>query len=463
MAVVSILGGSARCSASDTISADSAISGDRTIVSSGGRFELGFFSPAGSADRNYYVGIWYKKAVSQLTPVWVANRAAPVSDPASSTLAVAADGNLILTNEAGELVWSSNVSSAASSYSGDVVAVIMDTGNLVLRRNSGEVLWQSVEHPTDTWLPGVRFGKNKLTGDVQHLVSWKSSVDPAPGLFSLGIDPNGSSQYFLTWNGTEHYWSSGLWNGNMLGFAGVPEMVSHDKYNFGFVSNANGSYFNYSLQDPTVISRLVLDVSGQMQQIMWLSSAGDDGDGEWMVIWTEPHNSCDVCAVCGAFGVCTENSEPDPSCSCPAGFRPSSEEDWGLGDHSHGCRRNHPLRCDGGANSSVHDMGKDGDGDAFLLTPGIIISLQRNNPSLTQGICLQRNNPSIKASSAQDCRLACLRSCNCTAYSYGSHCSLWYGDLLNSTCRGSTTRPAWMTFTSGCPPWTCHRKVERER
>jgi hypothetical protein len=63
-------------------------------------------------------------------------------------------------------------------------------------------------------------------------------------------------------------------------------MMSHDKYNFGFVS-ANGSYFNYSVQDPTVISGFVLDVSSQMQQIMWLpSSAGDDG--EWMVIWTGP-------------------------------------------------------------------------------------------------------------------------------------------------------------------------------
>ncbi|CAN6177064.1 unnamed protein product [Urochloa humidicola] len=412
VAMAAILGGSVRCFASDTISADSIISGNRTIVSKGGSFELGFFRPADSSDHHsYYVGIWYKKAVSQRTPVWVANRAAPVSDPASSRLAVAADGNLVLTNEAGEQVWSSNVGSVASSYTGAaVVAVILDTGNLVLRRNNTEVLWQSIEHPTDTWLPGVRLGMNKITGNVQTLVSWKSSGDPAPGLFSLGIDPNGSSQYFITWNGTEPFWSSGVWNGYI--FSEVPEMMSHAKYYFEFVSDANGTYFTYSQQDPTAISRLVLDVSGQMRVIMWLPSAA-----EWMIIWAEPHKHCDIHAVCGAFGICSEN---EPFCSCPTGFRPSSEVDWELGDRSHGCRRNNPLQCNAGANSSAH--GKDG--DAFMLAAGI--PLLRSNPSPTQ------------APSAQECKLACLRSCNCTAYSYGSHCSLWYSDLLNLQRFGDT-------------------------
>ncbi|OEL25051.1 G-type lectin S-receptor-like serine/threonine-protein kinase [Dichanthelium oligosanthes] len=390
------------CFASDTISVNSSISGGRTVVSRGGNFELGFFSPAGNSNRSYYVGIWYKKAVSQCTPVWVANRAAPVSDPASSQLAVAADGNLVLINEAGKPVWSSDVSSASSSNT--VVAAILDSGNLVLRREDGEVLWQSSEHPTDTWLPGVHLGLNKITGHAQALTSWKISGAPAPGMFTFGIDPNGTNQFFMNWNRTVNFWSSGEWNGDI--FPGVPELTSHDKNDFEFVSNANSSYFTYSLQDPTVISRLVMDVSGQVRQKMWLPSAG-----QWTIIWTEPHKLCDVYAVCGAFGVCNEKSEP--FCICPAGFRPSSEGDWELGDHSHGCRRNNPLQCDRSTNSSVHDMD---DGDAFLLAPGI--SLPRN-PSPAQ------------ASSAQDCRLACSRSCDCTAYSYGSRCALWYGDLLN--------------------------------
>ena len=397
---VAIHGGSDWSFASDTISANSPISGDRTVVSRGGKFELGFFSPAGGGGNNYYVGIWYKKVVSQRTPVWVANRAVPVADPASSRLAVAADGNLVLTNEAGKLVWCSNVSSASGSNGDAAVAVILDTGNLVLRREiSGQVLWQSVEHPTDTWLPGVHLGMNKITGDMQPLVSWKNAGDPAPGMFTMGIDPDGSSQYSTKWNRTVTFWSSGKWNGDA--FAGIPEMISHYKYDFKFVSDANASYFAYSLPDPTMISRLVLDVSGQVSMMMWAPSA------EWMIIWTGPHRLCDVYAVCGAFGVCNEKSEP--YCSCPAGFRPSSAGDWELGDHSHGCRRNNPSRCDGGTNSSVH-------GDAFLPAPGVSLPI---------------NSSSAQASSARDCELACLRSCNCTAYSYGGHCSLWYGGLLN--------------------------------
>jgi hypothetical protein len=160
-------------SESDTITANSAISGSRTVVSRGGNFELGFFRPAGDSNtasssdgsNHYYVGIWYKKAVSPCTPVWVANRAAPVSDPASSQLAVAADGNLVLANEAGELVWSSNVVISGSSLNG-TVAVLLDSGNLVLRRDDGEVLWQSAEHPTDTWLPGVRLGRPRAGSDL---------------------------------------------------------------------------------------------------------------------------------------------------------------------------------------------------------------------------------------------------------------------------------------------------------
>ncbi|CAN6277719.1 unnamed protein product [Urochloa humidicola] len=347
MAVAAILGGSARCGlASDTISADSPISGNQTIVSRGGSFELGFFTPAGSSDHSHYVGIWYKKApVSRPTPVWVANRAAPVSDRASSKFAVAADGNLVLLNEAGELVWSSNVSSAAGSAAA-VVAVILDTGNLVLRReHGGEVLWQSVEHPTDTWLPGARLGMNKITGQAQALVSWKSPGDPAPGGFSLGIDPDGSSRLFITWNGSVS-WSSGEWNGDVDSIlTGIPLPGEYD-FEIEFVSDANASYFTYSLQDPTMISSFVLDVSGQMSRIMWMPSSG-----EWITLWMGPVHHCDVFAACGAFGVCSEKNNPY-SCSCPAGFRPSSEGYWQVGDPSRGCLRNNPLRCNRTGNSA---------------------------------------------------------------------------------------------------------------
>ncbi|GJN39149.1 hypothetical protein PR202_gb28248 [Eleusine coracana subsp. coracana] len=317
-------------------------------------------------------------------------------------------GRTIWDSHAGKLVWSTNISAAGSSNNG-TVAVISDIGNLVLlrREEDGEVvLWQSMDHPTDTWLPGFRIGLNKLTGEVQTLTAWKNYADPAPGAYSLGIDPNGTSQFFISWNRTTRFWGSGEWNGDI--FSGIPEMTSHYIYNFEFVSDANASYFTYSLQDPAVISRLVMDISGQIRQLTWVPSLQ-----QWMLIWTEPHQLCDVHAVCGAFGVCDEKGEP--FCSCLSGFRPVSVTDWELGDRTLGCRRNSPLQlqCDDRGTNS--DSAQD---DAFLLMAGI--SLPRNPASFAQA-----------SSAEEDCRSICMRNCDCSAYAYGSGCALWYGDLLN--------------------------------
>lgn len=74
---------------SDTIFPGESLSGNQTIISKGGVFELGFFTPGNSL--NYYIGIWYKGLpIPNKTVVWVANRNQPVSDPSSSTLHVTA-------------------------------------------------------------------------------------------------------------------------------------------------------------------------------------------------------------------------------------------------------------------------------------------------------------------------------------------------------------------------------------
>ncbi|KAK7843517.1 g-type lectin s-receptor-like serine/threonine-protein kinase [Quercus suber] len=79
----------------DTISADQPLSGDQTISSNGGNFELGFFTPGNSSRSNYYIGMWYKK-VSLRTIVWVANRKTPVSDRSSSVLRISNDSAAIM-------------------------------------------------------------------------------------------------------------------------------------------------------------------------------------------------------------------------------------------------------------------------------------------------------------------------------------------------------------------------------
>jgi hypothetical protein len=66
--------------------------GTTTLVSSGGRFELGFFTPINSSSHERYVGIWYKQ--DQQTLVWVANRHDPVLSGSTGVFGIAKDGNL---------------------------------------------------------------------------------------------------------------------------------------------------------------------------------------------------------------------------------------------------------------------------------------------------------------------------------------------------------------------------------
>ncbi|KAK4286211.1 hypothetical protein QN277_002800 [Acacia crassicarpa] len=168
------------------ISANQSISGDQTLISPGGVFELGFFKPGNPS--NYYIGIWYKKvSQSQRTYVWVANRNEPVPDKYSAKLAIS-DGHLVLFDGSQKIVWSTNSTSSSLS---SVEAVLLDSGNLVLRDrpNATEFLWQSFDNPTDTWLPGGKIRLDNKTKQPQYLTSWKNSEDPAEGLFSLELDP----------------------------------------------------------------------------------------------------------------------------------------------------------------------------------------------------------------------------------------------------------------------------------
>ncbi|XP_059073442.1 G-type lectin S-receptor-like serine/threonine-protein kinase SD2-2 [Cryptomeria japonica] len=55
--------------AGDTLLLGASLTGNQTIISKNGTFELGFFTPNGS---NWYIGIWYAQ-IPQKTYVWVAN------------------------------------------------------------------------------------------------------------------------------------------------------------------------------------------------------------------------------------------------------------------------------------------------------------------------------------------------------------------------------------------------------
>ncbi|KAL7250402.1 hypothetical protein ACSBR1_012418 [Camellia fascicularis] len=379
----------------DTISANQSLSGDQTITSAGGNFKLGFYKPGNSS--YYYISMWYTK-VSALTIVWVANRDNPISDKYSSVLKIL-DGNLVILNESQTLIWSTNQNSTTSN---SVVAVLGDDGNLILRdgSNSNQPIWQSFDHPAHTWLPGAKIAYNKLTNTHQRLTSWKNSEDPSTGLYSLSLDAN-NSQYVIYWNGSKQYWTSGPWNGQI--FSLVPEMRANYIFNFSYHDNENESYFTYSLYNPSIISRFIMDFSGHVQQLTWL-----EGTKQWNLFWSQPRQQCEVHNFCGQYGIC--NNIIQPFCNCLMGFNPKSLNNRNLSDYTGGCVRRTELLC---GNSTAANQEK----DRFWEIPNTR---------------LPENPQSVAVGSAAECESSCLNNCSCTAYAYDTNgCSIWIGELMN--------------------------------
>ncbi|VAH14352.1 unnamed protein product [Triticum turgidum subsp. durum] len=355
------------CTAIDTINSTTPLSGSQKIVSQGSKFTLGFYSP-------------------------------PLS---TASLEIAGDGNLVLRHIAtNRQLWSTNLSIASNS----TMAIIRDSGSLELTdaSNSSMVYWQSIDHPTNTFLPGSKLGLNKTTGLSQKLVPWKNNVDPSPGLFSLELDPNGSMQYFIRWNESVNYWTSGLWDGNR--FSHMPEMTADYVYDFQFVNNAKESYFYYSMKNDLVVSRFIIDVTGQIKQLSWL-----DSRQQWVLFWAQPRTQCEVYALCGAYGCCSLDALP--YCNCVKGFSLKVQSDWDLQDYSGGCKRNTPLQCQTNSTSAQTPS------DKFHLM---------------EDVRLPDNAQSAVSTSSQECEVVCLNSCSCTAYTYNyTGCFVWHGDLIN--------------------------------
>ncbi|KAJ0508233.1 putative protein kinase RLK-Pelle-DLSV family [Helianthus annuus] len=389
-----------RTHAADTISANQILRYNETITSLKETFELGFFNPGNST--NHYVGIWYKK-ISIKTVVWVANRNTPLTDT-SGELTLTLQGVLILRDTTkGNVVWSSANSSTMSVK--NPVGLLLDTGNFIIHEegegiNQEDPIWQSFDFMTDTLLPGMKQGRNLITGIDRRFTSWKSPNDPAFGEFSYWIDNRGYPQLFIT-EGREIRHRAGPWNG--LRFSGISNMRSNPFYNFTFVVNQREIYYQYNLIDTSFITRLVLQPSGRIERKLWV-----DSKQEWSLYLTWQNDICDQYAVCGPFGSC--NIGKSPVCECLKGFEPTSPDQWKITNWSQGCRHSIPLDCNPGEGFNKYSN---------LKLPDTRESWYNHTMTLVE------------------CEKMCKSNCSCTAYANsnisgtGSGCFLWFGGLVD--------------------------------
>ncbi|CAL5405746.1 unnamed protein product [Camellia sinensis] len=293
----------------DTIGANQTIRDGETLVSAGGSFELGFFSPSSGRSRKRYLGIWYK-------------------DTATGTV-LTDQGILVLLNSTEGVVWSSN----SSRFTNSPLAQLLD-----------------FDYPSDTLLAGMKFGMNMMTGLDWYLSSWKSSDDPARGDFTYGLDPGGYPQFVIK-------------------------------------NGAVEIYYRCEQINSSVVTRLA------------------SVESEWGHPATD---NCDFYALCGAFGSC--NIDSSTMCQCLQGFEPKYPREWDVADWSNGCVRRTQLGC--------------GVSNGFLQYSNVKLPDMRYcwfNESMT----------------LDECRIGCLKNCNCTAYANmdirggGSGCFLWFGDLID--------------------------------
>ncbi|XP_016464375.2 G-type lectin S-receptor-like serine/threonine-protein kinase At4g27290 [Nicotiana tabacum] len=387
--------------ATDTITTTQFLKdGELNISSSGGSFEMGFFSPGNSKFR--YFGIWYKN-ISVTTVVWVANREAPLTNT-SGTLKVIKPGLLVIVNETNHIIWSTNTSRSVQNP----IAKLLNSGNLVVKEAAaaaadddkvGSFLWQSFDYPTDTLLPGMKIGFNFVTGKEVYLSSWKNEEDPAPGDYTYHCDLSGYPQNILK-KGSNVIYRSGPWNG--LRFSGATNSRESQFYTFGVFSTKAEVYFSYQLL-ASVVTRFILNQNGALQRWTW----GDRNKG-WALYLSLPTDNCDTYRLCGGYGSC--NSLNSPVCGCLDKFVPRIPEDWKKADWSSGCVRRTEMNCL--------------KGDVFLKYSKLKLPDTRNSWF----------NVSVNL---EECKRICLKNCSCMAYSNldirngGSGCLLWFEDLLD--------------------------------
>ncbi|KAF8414025.1 hypothetical protein HHK36_002024 [Tetracentron sinense] len=366
----------------------------QTLVSSGQRFELGFFSPGDSKDR--YLGIWYKNM--SLTVVWVANRNNPITDQ-SGVLTIRGDGNLVLLNQTEGVVWSSN----STRTTKNPVGQLLDSGNLVLKdetgNNSENYIWESFDYPSDTLLPTMKLGWNLKTGLHRYLTSWNNANDPSAGDFSFSLDPPESPQLVLR-KGSQKQYRAGPWDG--VRFSGTPELKTNPVFSPVFMSKPEEVYYTFEINDNSILSRFVVSQFGLLQYLTWSAHSR-----EWVIMVTLQRDSCDTYGMCGAYGTCNVK---DPNCKCLKGFTPKSPNEWNLVDWSSGCIRKSKLDC--------------GTGEGFVKYTG----LKLPDKSHVRG---------NKSMSRKECEAECLKDCSCMAYSKidlngdGSDCAVWFEDLID--------------------------------
>ncbi|VAH37150.1 unnamed protein product [Triticum turgidum subsp. durum] len=392
------------CKSDDRLTPAKPLNAGDKLVSSGGVFALGFFTPANST-ADSYIGIWYNK-IPERTYVWVANRDNPIKNGSSGKLVVSSNSDLVLSDSQGHTLWTTtnNFTSATTG----TAAILLDPGNLVIRLPNGTGIWQSFHYPTDTALPDMVLPLSTNDGILRRLVAWRGPDDPASSDYSMGGDSSSDLQVVI-WNGTRPYWRRSAWDGSLV--SALYQSITGFIVTETIVDRGGELYMTFTVSEGSPSMRMMLDYKGTFKFLVWNSNSSS-----WEAFIEHPSPICERYAYCGPFGYC-DATETVPKCNCLSGFEPDGV------NFSKGCRRKEDLKC-----------GKD------------------NNFSTLRGMKTPDKFLYVKNRSFDQCTEECSRNCSCSAYAYAnlknerayanlkngsgdadqSRCLIWLGGLVDT-------------------------------
>nr|XP_043618819.1 G-type lectin S-receptor-like serine/threonine-protein kinase At4g27290 [Erigeron canadensis] len=369
----------------------------QTIVSTNDRFELGFFSPGTSINR--YLGIWFKYT-SPHRVIWVANRETPLINTMGRVI-LDRQGVLSLVNGS-TVIWSSN--SSVSKTEDNFLAQLLDTGNLVIK-SGNNVLWQSFDYPGDTFISGMKLGKDLVTGQEMYMTSWRSADDPSPGEYTVTYTmvKGKYEQVYIRKNSVIQS-RVGPYNG--VEFAGQPNYKPNPVYVYkiDMLINDREMYFTYTYNSTTFAVTFTVTPTGKLE--VWHLNMRNQ---VWMKDLTLPIDNCDNYGLCGPYGSCSTLAYPN--CGCLKGFVFKNPEDLSPDNWTSGCRRNVALNCAPGEGFYKFSS---------MKLPDTVNAVYNGNLSL------------------EECKVACKNNCSCNAYANpntnlnGVGCLLWFGDLIDT-------------------------------
>ncbi|OVA13629.1 S-locus glycoprotein [Macleaya cordata] len=279
--------------------------------------------------------------------VWDANRNDPVRE--NSTLTFGRDGNLVLADVDGRIVWQTNTANKG------VTGISLEpNANLVLHDKNGRIIWQSFDHPSDTLLVGQSL---KIDGRTNKLVSRTSDVDGRDGPYSIVLDKKGFTMYV---NNSGKLLQYGGWRGEGLlnvTFDAVPEDQSITAYELVLaftesqqpnipstsrhllqsrpVSNSRGiilTKLNYN----ATYSFLRLESDGNLKILTYYRNTSYLKWAETYAFFGDEVRECGLPSKCGSYGYCdkrmciacpspkgllgwSEDCKPPPTPTCKSG------------------------------------------------------------------------------------------------------------------------------------------------